>query len=400
MARGVRILKGDCLKHLPRLPANSIDAIVCDPPYGLEFMGKEWDAPWKYGFQAFGFADKKFRRAAPSFASNRNPMCKACRKHKRGSKNHQACKCDIPQFDDVDHRISDLRRFQAWCELWAKEALRVLKPGGHLIAFGGTRTYHRMACAIEDAGFEIRDQIGWCYGSGFPKSRNIGNGRGTALKPAWEPIVLARKPLSERTVAANVLKWGTGALNIDACRVEGESGNGVWGTNNKTCQDGRMFNGSPKGETYRSQKHPQGRWPANLCHDGSDEVVALFPQQKGGGAPARRRSDKFSNTFGAFKGERVEGSGVGPTSGSAARFFYCAKASKKERNGSKHPTIKPLALIRYLVRLVTPPGGTVLDPFAGSGTTGQAAKLEGCKAVLIEREPEYHADIKQRLKAA
>ena len=390
MRREVKLLSGDCLDMLRSLKANSVDACVTDPPYGLEFMGKEWD------------------RGVPG----------------------------VPYWAAV---------------------LRVLKPGGHLIAFGGGRTYHRMACAIEDAGFEIRDQLQWLYGSGFPKSHDVskgidrtagakrevigiargkggenlnklsrydGNdadnargcgaygqgakqididvaitapatdaarqwqGWGTALKPACEPIVLARKPLSEGTVAANVLKWGTGAINVDGCRIElvGDNdprlgGKGTWKTGN---------------EVGSSAK---GRWPANVLHDGSEEVVALFPHQSGGGAPPRRYADKFRNSYGAFKGNATE-QGIGPTSGNAARFFYCAKANKIDRAGSKHPTVKPVKLMRYLVRLVTPPGGLVLDPFAGTGTTGEAAALEGMRAVLIEREAEYRKDIRRRLRVA
>jgi site-specific DNA-methyltransferase (adenine-specific) len=230
----------------------------------------------------------------------------------------------------------------------------VAKPGAHLLAFGGTRTYHRLACAIEDAGWEIRDCVMWVYGSGFPKSHNLNgewSGWGTALKPAWEPIIVARKPLVG-TVAENVLTHGTGALNVDGCRVAHD-------------EDCRMMAPSQANIDNPSEKHrqagrreavlelkPAGRWPANLIHDGSDEPCALL--------------------------------------GNASRFFYCAKASKSDRgDGNGHPTVKPTELMRYLCRLVTPPGGVVLDPFMGSGSTGKAAVLEGFRFIGIEREAEY-----------
>ena len=390
---------GDCLDVLRGMADNSVDAIVTDPPYGLSFMGKRWDY-------------------------------------------------DVPSED-----------------IW-RECLRVLKPGGHLLAFAGTRTQHRMAVRIEDAGFEIRDMIAWVYGSGFPKSMDVSkamdkaagaertevigtklgrsgmakdgsnqsfdssvntyggggilptdilapatdaarqwHGWGTALKPALEPITVARKPLIG-TVAENVLTWGTGGVNVDASRVGGE----------------------------------QGRWPANLIHDGSEEVVQALPQT--GPSPG-------NYVRSAEVGNRIYGGGVGKAasgdiqrgfadSGSAARFFYCAKASKRDRDegcegmdereavgGMKatglcrkcgrqkvntsgecqcakpdfgpiqrrrtnhHPTVKPTDLMRYLCRLVTPPGGTVLDPFMGSGSTGKAAVLEGFNFIGIEREAEY-----------
>jgi site-specific DNA-methyltransferase (adenine-specific) len=227
----------------------------------------------------------------------------------------------------------------------------------------------------------------WVYGSGFPKSHNIGNGWGTALKPACEPIVLARKPLSEKTVAANVLEWGTGAINVDGCRVAAEDG----------ANFARPVNHTGIHEGWdRPWKATLGRWPANLIHDGSAEVLAGFPE-------TAKSTDRPRNN-GAFdsvaKGHDYPHTTFGHNdSGSAARFFYCAKASKAERLGSKHPTVKPLKLMQYLIRLVTPPGGTVLDPFAGSGTTGQAALNEGCHAILIEREPEYQIDIQRRLES-
>lgn len=290
-------------------------------------------------------------------------------------------------------------------EVWA-ECLRVLKPGGHLLAFAGTRTQHRMACRIEDAGFELRDMIAWVYGSGFPKSKNLRGdwqGWGTALKPALEPITVARKPLIG-TVAANVLAHGTGALNIDGCRVGGVD----------------------------------GRWPANLIHDGSPEVIAAFPDAPGQMADISTTAPslKTSNVYGRMSREGeassdsdnagVVGFKMKPGSrrldaGSAARFFYCAKASRKDRNDgcehmerkplhwssgaanpgsfqsegtdkssqNNHPTVKPTDLMAYLCRLVTRPGGVVLDPFMGSGSTGKACMREGFEFIGIEREVPY-----------
>ena len=334
------IINDDCLHAMQGLEDNTIDSIVTDPPYGLSFMGKDWD-----------------------------------------------------------HGIPGVVFWQ--------EALRIAKPGCHLLAFGGTRTFHRLAVAIEDAGWEIRDTVMWVYGSGFPKSLDVSkaidrqagaerevvgryraaqqsnncgtsfnasnadekgvtyalitapatpeavrwNGWGTALKPAWEPIVLARKPLIG-TVAQNVLEHGTGALNIDGCRVGTEtmtegratpSGSGCYQWNKEKC----------KADKLNDPIQHIGRFPANLIHDGSDEVEAVFPKN-------------------------------------ASRFFYCAKASKSERGeGNNHPTVKPLALMRYLCRLVTPPDGVVLDPFCGSGSTLVGALQEGFRYIGIEKDPDY-----------
>ncbi len=383
------ITNGDCINVMKSMDDNSVDSIVSDPPYGLGFMGREWD----HG---------------------------------------------VPGVD-----------------FWV-EALRVAKPGAFLLAFGGTRTYHRLAVAIEDAGWEIRDGIGWLYGSGFPKSHNISkaidkaagaerkvvgsvpqtgakfklteklidnggfnnhdrtsfditepstddakkwDGWGTALKPAWEPVIVARKPF-KGTVANNVLKYGTGGINIDGCRVGSDL----------------------------------GRFPANIIHDGSDEVLEVFPYTKSSGGSFKKDDydiDGGNTSFG-------RGDYIGKNdSGSAARFFYCAKASKKDRNegldgfdnvitGSMngslgetmtlgaaslsknkkqvqpkknfHPTVKPTDLMRYLCRLVTPPGGTVLDPFMGSGSTGKAAVLEGFNFIGIDLDADYCKIAEARIK--
>jgi site-specific DNA-methyltransferase (adenine-specific) len=331
-----------------------------------------------------------------------------------------------------------------------KAVFRVLKPGGHLLAFGGSRTYHRLACAIEDAGFEIRDQIMWLYGSGFPKSLDVSKaidkaagaerevvgesrtrqqvqehkeqshggwngmetenggvlvtapatdaarkwqGWGTALKPAHEPIILARKPLIG-TVAANVLAHGAGALNIGACRVKGAEStvrNNHGGTGNP--EQWRTGNGND----FQSGSEI-GRWPANLIHDGSEEVVGAFPEStsglmKAGTRPIGQRAIYGQDAKAGYETTRDYGN----DSGSAARFFYTAKADKGDRLSSKHPTVKPVDLMAYLCRLVCPPGGIVLDPFAGSGSTGMACMRDGFDAILIEREAEYVADIKRRI---
>lgn len=355
------IMVGDCLELLRRMPDSSVDSIVTDPPYGLSFMGKKWDY-------------------------------------------------DVPAT-----------------EVWV-ECLRVLKPGGHLLAFAGTRTQHRMAVRIEDAGFEIRDMIAWVYGSGFPKSHNLGGsheGWGTALKPALEPITVARKPFPG-TVAANVIAHGTGALNIDRCRVT---------TGDDTA---RISNGAIKGGNFAAGGsapgpiaggHSDGRWPANLIHDGSAEVVALFPAQAGAAAPVTGNEPTANGFSGPVKysgmRERVPGA-FHSDSGSAARFFYCAKTSRKDRNegllssdapavakdatmrdcetaewstrnGNSHPTVKPTDLMAYLLRLVTPAGGVALDPFMGSGSTGKAAMREGFQFIGCEIDEQYAAIARARI---
>lgn len=275
----------------------------------------------------------------------------------------------------------------------------LLPPGGHLLAFGGTRTFHRMACAIEDAGFEIRDTLMWLYGKGFPKSHNQKGdweGWGTALKPAWEPIMMARKPLAG-TVAKNVLAHRTGALNIDGCRIpaQGRPARAAGTREN----DRSVYGGGWQAGSKAVGETDEGRWPANVLHDGSDEVEAAFPQVPGqqGRASSNPDSPRTGKVYGKL-GRADEPMAPRGDTGSASRFFYSAKATAADRAGSKHPTVKPIALMRWLVRLVTPPGGTVLDPFAGSGTTGAAAVAEGMRAVLVEAEPEYQADIRRRFK--
>lgn len=322
---------GDCIETMRGMADASVDAIVTDPPYHLTNAG---------GGPAGKGQDTPFARARAGASST--------------------------GFMGQEWDGGDIA-FQA--ETW-REALRVLKPGGHLLAFGGSRTYHRLAAAIEDAGFEIRDQIMWIYGSGFPKSHNLDgawSGWGTALKPAHEPICVARKPLRD-TVAVNVLAHGTGALNIERCRV-GDAG---------------------------------GRWPANVIHDGSEEVLQAFPDAKGqqGDLKETGRPRLSLGRFGDMAPPRAHRARV-ETETSAARFFYCAKASKADRGAENiHPTVKPTDLMRYLCRLVTPPGGLVLDPFMGSGSTGKAAILEGFRFVGCELQPEYIEIARARIQHA
>ena len=243
--------------------------------------------------------------------------------------------------------------------IW-EQCLRVLKPGGHLLAFAGTRTQHRMAVRIEDAGFEIRDMIAWVYGSGFPKSHNLEGdhkGWGTALKPALEPITMSRKPLSG-TVAETVLQHGTGAINVDGCRVGNES---RWNPSagHKDLENKRTVTPISSHKEFDGRECI-GRWPANIIHDGSNEAALALK--------------------------------------SGARFFYSAKTGKDDRETeNNHPTVKPTTLMAYLCRLVTPPGGTVLDPFMGSGSTGKAATVNGFRFIGIERDPEYHKIAQARI---
>ncbi len=392
----VRILQGDCREVMASLPDCSVDAIVTDPPYELT-------------------SGKKGGTGAAS-VNLESPYGRARIGTGNGAGGFMGMKWDATgvAFDP---------------ETW-RQALRVLKPGGYLLAFSGTRTYHRMAVAIEDAGFEVRDQIGWLYGSGFPKSHN-GEWGGTALKPAWEPICMARKPL-QGTVEANWRKHGTGALNIDGCRVmfQGDDDRASAMPGGKTTAASGNLAGKAQGGAERFEFHAEqgaGRWPANVLHDGSDEVVAAFPAKAGGSAPVKGTEDSTpaTNVYGTFK--RVAGAFHADT-GSAARFFWSPKASRadrneglgggmapavgtgatmrdredadwKARNGNHHPTVKPTDLMRYLCRLVTPPGGVVLDPFMGSGSTLKAAELEGFSAIGIELSTEYIAIAQRRIAA-
>lgn len=333
--------------------------------------------------------------------------------------------------------------FEEWTTAWATEIFRLLTPGAYIASFGSPRTYHRMASGIENAGFEIRDQLAWTFGSGFPKSHNLEGDRegwGTALKPGWEPICLARKPI-EGTVAENVAKYGTGAINIDGCRVPVDAAVDAgqlrtmkrseraetdvehnWGMNSESAEDVAVV----------SEK---GRWPANVLHDGSDEVLACFPKAAGAQAAVTglepsaasdgtRCFNAFARTANSIP--RIE------SEESAARFFYCAKASRADRNAgcegmpSKellwssgtqspgtfqsaatdrssqnfHPTVKPTELMRWLCRLITPPGGEIIDCMMGSGSTGRGAVLEGFDFYGVEREAPYFEIAKRRIAEA
>lgn len=403
-----RVIHGDCIEVMRNAKAESVHAVVCDPPYGLEFMGKTWDSPTKMLGQSTGVSGG-FNRIEP------------------GVHRPDLSKCD-----------GDL--FAQWCEAWATEALRILKPGGHLVAFGGTRMWHHLATGIERAGFEIRESIAWMYGSGFPKSHNVGknidkllgndrpvigeqvdgmgnwndyrhgegkyelpkkapitgpgsveaaqwHGWGTAIKPAFEPIVVARKPLSipgkkpgttkKANVAQNVLEHGCGAYNIDGCRIPMQEGEGNptaarYASTQQQGNNGWEHRGT-RGANFderAAEAAASGRWPANVMLDGyaADELDA-------------------------------QAAGV-------SRFFYIAKASKADHSAglggdvNTHPTRKPTMLMRELVRLVTPPGGQVLDPFMGSGSTGVAAMLEGFKFIGIEMDPAYVEIARARIEHA
>lgn len=368
----VTLHAGDMLSVLDTLPENSVDSVVCDPPYHLTSIVKRFGAAGAAACQHG--TDGAFKRATAGFMGK--------------------------QWDggDIAFRV----------ETWAK-VLRVLKPGGYILAFSSSRTFGRMSVAIEDAGFITQPMIGWIFGSGFPKAHRIkAEGHdgfrygGQAMKPALEPIYLGQKPFSESTGTANVLRWGVGAINIDGCRVEHQTVNGgnladnphLRGTKLRAAPVATCFGREGEESALTSAR---GRYPANLIHDGSDEVVAAFPEAPGQqrGVGPQHGAKPGINCYGDF-GAREQFDPRGDA-GSAARFFYSAKADSDDRLGSKHPTVKPLDLIQYLVRLVTPPGGLVLDCFAGTGTTGEAAWREGMSAVLIEREPEYQTDIRRRM---
>ncbi len=401
----VRLYLGDCVKVMREMDAESVDAIVCDPPYGIRFMGKAWD-----GADIEAYALRKFTEDAEK------PRHQSLRRSQAAGL--------------YDRSVTANVCFAAWCQSWATEALRVLKPGGHLLASGGTRTFHRLTCGIEDAGFEIRDCLSWLYGSGFPKSLDVSKaidrgegfwrgragdfasdnsamagpnyertdkgapttdaarqwqGWGTALKPAWEPVVVARKPLIG-TVAQNVQTFGTGALNVDGCRIgTGEQPKATrapgWDSiNAANARHGYRDDAYEQGDAYYVPSSA-GRWPANVC---LDEAAAVLLDEQSGERPSGARAEGIMRGLtgavygdgGEFKPPPIEAS-----TGGASRFFYTAKASRADRNTSgadnTHPTVKPTDLMRWFVRLVTPPGGIVLDPFAGSGTTLVAARAEG-----------------------
>jgi DNA modification methylase len=466
------LLCGDCIEVMAGLPAASVGAIVTDPPYGLGFMGREWDT-----FDAGAVA----RRAA--------------RKARKGTAIPEGSGAlNAAGYVEYDYSPRGMQGFQSWCEQWGREALRVLKPGGYLLAFGGQRTYHRLACGLEDAGFAITDSLHWLFGSGFPKSLDLERaiavatcalpgrhfarrlpdedqrqpgdhvcpvtpesapwaGYGTALKPAHEPIVLARKPL-DGTYAANVARWGVGGLAIDACRVAGDE------STRRVNRAEMGYHGGNLAEQYTTGSDV-GRWPTNLllthhadcagvCAPGCP--VAVLDAQSGYSSEKPRTLTRNGHRQQEGWGLAAASTGiVHGDSGGASRFYptfrfeaddfapflYVAKAARSERekglralakatagertgrkDGSAgldspragagrtnaganvHPTVKPIQLMRWLVRLVTPPGETVLDPFLGSGTTGVAALMEGRGFIGVEREAAYLAIARHRLAAA
>lgn len=531
------IRAGEALEQLAALDDGSVDAIVTDPPYGIGFMGHEWDQPGDHGpirsngtpglHKRVGVPSGQRRVANPAPSGFSKMTAKERKLGQRAASRERPGAMEAGRYD---LSRSANQRFQAWCEEWAREALRVLKPGGYILVFGGTRTYHRMAAGIEDAGFEIRDCLMWLYGSGFPKSLNVSkaidraagakrevvgskvgqpgyslsenrddrtafgaftnaeaecevtapatpdaerwDGWGTALKPNWEPIVVARKPLIG-TVVQNVLEHGTGALNIDGCKIGGgerelRGGGGLFGKAGNTDEvtsEGRWPGNVALSHTedcvlvgshrVRANGHfPAARGPsgygsavddsnggglhgqdglAERRFDGElvetwacvpDCPVRLLDAQSGvlssGANPTRRQADKFRTAYGDFAGGD-ETPMRGADHGGASRFFYCAKTSRAERNAgldgfprerldwsngeanpgsfqsggtdreaeNGHPTVKPIDLMRWLVRLVTQPDGLVVDPFAGSGTTGCAAVLEGMRFIGSDRNAKY-----------
>lgn len=468
------VVCADCLEHMRTMPDACVDAIITDPPYGLAFMGAKWDS---FGSGPGGTESVDERKEAGARYADENKGAP-----RYGNSHGKPVKLD------------EMVGFQAAMTPIFEEALRVAKPGAYLLCFGGTRTFHRMACAIEDAGWEVRDTVMWVYGSGFPKSMDVAKaidkaqgyvgevigertvdvgmqgghmhagrkqqqqqqqvralspqaqewaGWGTCLKPAWEPIIMARKRL-DGTVANTALTWGTGAINIDACRVPTEDNlNGGAHSKNggrsslpgdtRTAAGMGMF--APGQRCKEEFVQPEGLFPANLAHDGSDEVVGLFPQSKGQLADRKAQAKSSVNCYGdygtdsEFKKRGDEGSaarffntfrtgeesadrtyadkgatdfaakpGMRREPTSADRFFYCAKASKKDRGeGNNHPTVKPQALMEWLVKMVTREDSLVLDPFAGSGTTLVACQTLGRDFIGIEREPKYCEIARNRL---
>lgn len=391
----VTIHHGDCLALLPQLDDESVDAVITDPPYGLNFMGASWDSAWR---------------------SQRD------RHHKHTNR----------------HATNDMGAYQQWCYRWAVEILRVVKPGAHVAVFGSPRTSHRLTCALEDAGFQIRDSIAWLHGQGFPKNLDVGRvlhrsspepqgashtpvepweGWGTALKPAFEPIVLARRPL-DGTVVDTVRTHGTGAINIDGTRVHADDSPPR--TRHPTHSERETPTRSH--ESHLTPGHSNhtttGRWPPNvvLTHDATCRPdlcapicpIAILDTQSGvrpsGANPHRRHAPVFSHVYGHFLGQPTCTPARGPTTGTASRFFpqfrWHSKAPQVERptvNGVRHPTVKPVGLITWLVTLLTPPAGLVLDPFLGSGTTAQAAQATGMRLIGFETNEKYIDLIKARL---
>lgn len=377
------------------MEAGSVDAVVTDPPYGLNFMGKKWDAPGSF--------------------VERRPETGTTFDHIGG--NHHACN----PHDGARSTGRANRRAQDWHHAWAVAALRVLKPSHYLLAFGGTRTWHRLACALEDAGFEIRDTLMWLYGSGFPKGK-------ACLKPAWEPVILARKPGPMRELGIDECR-----VSIEGCidptrRSYNQPGNGLGRGEVYAGGFSHTYTGSENPHPDSPRHHAEGRWPANLVLDEEagrelDGAVGTLTTN-----PGTCRNDSPTGSFGVT---RRAGTTLSPgDSGGPSRFFYCAKASRRERNAglegmeakaaewdhwvasgtnpggisaprtNHHPTVKPVALMQWLVRLVAREGDLVLDPFLGSGTTGAACAEEGRDFIGIEKEAEYVEIARRRIEAA
>lgn len=393
----VKLICGECIEAMASMAENFLDAAITDPPYHLASIVKRFGKPGSAPAKSNGETGV-YKRASAGFMGK--------------------------EWDGGDIAFDP--------ETW-RAVYRVLKPGAHLLAFGAPRNFGFMQVAIAEAGFEIRDVLCWLFGQGFPKNHDVKKGIeklvgvqpvfdaetgklndpsedqskewegwGTALKPGYEPILLCRKPL-DGTVAANVLEHGTGAINIDACRVSVDPDADA--SQLRTMQRGQRTDdtsGQVWGLSKNSADEPQvvrseGRFPANVVHDGSAEVVELFPQSKGqqGEVKGDEPSECHSGVYSGPRG-RLAYAKRGDL-GSAARFFYCAKATAADRAASKHPTVKPIALMRWLVRMVAPKGSLILDPFAGTGTLGEAAALESVRSILIEREEEYQKNIRFRM---
>lgn len=414
---------GDLFTVLPTLAEASIDACVTDPPYGIGFMGREWDTfkPAKTDADARRKLRKSFRQdhsGARYDGYQQNP-------NTRGRKRSPAMS---PSQIEYNRSLDGQRGFQEWTARWAAEVLRVLKPGAYLVVCGAPRSHHRMMCGLEDSGFVVRDCFAWLFGSGFPKNKNLGHGRGTALKPAHEPIALAWKPF-KGSITANVEALGTGALNIDACRIGGDDTRRLKPASANTTSFPHLDDAWVPRDTVVGSEF--GRWPANVLLD--EEAAAMLDEQTGelqsGGG--ERESNSGIGLRGNTFTRRTECT-VPASTGGASRFYYVAKPSREERDygtdgltarprdvsrkdgnpggdnprnrglqprGNFHPTVKPVELMRWLVRLVTPPGGTVLDPFAGSGTTGMACRYEQRAFLGIEREADYVAIAQRRIDA-
>ena len=488
MIGSAQILLGDCREVMATMEAESVDAVVCDPPYGLEFMGKEWDkfriddpgTNRNRGENAGGQGKVVGDGSASKFGAvaygggkrSSTSRCTGCGKRDQFRNAHECAPAArwVQEILDPYAAPPTSVAFQEWCRLWAREAYRVLKPGGHLLAFGGTRMFHRLTCAIEDAGLEIRDCLSWLYGSGFPKSLDVSkaidkaagaerevvgvagksklgggtiattgmtggeyynsapatpaarawSGSGTALKPVWEPIILARKPLGS-TVAACVLKHGTGAINVDGCRIGTEEtlgrAKGGW------LKGGYVGGVTPQWNSIGTTKEG-GRWPANVilshtpeCADGTCAPscpVRILDEQSGESRSVPHEGAQLSGAGthegwkrAAHEKDYPKWSPHSDSGGASrfflnvkpdaegSRFFYSGKASRADRDGSSHPTTKPTELMRWLCKLITPSGGLILDPFCGGGSTGVAAVAEGFRFVGIEKESEY-VDIARR----